>query len=511
MADMGTVHSAGRPSAAPRPGASAHEPSGIPLGSRQLAALLPALTGPAAGDRPAYRVLAQAIRALVLDGRIALRVKLPAERELATTLALSRATVTAAYDLLRESGYARSRRGSGTWTVLPEGHRHTGLDRLARPDSAIDLSNAVGGLAADVLTDALAEIAPLAAQHAHTPGYHPYGLPELRAAVAERYTRRGLPTRPEQILITSGALQALGLALGMLCGPGDRVLVENPTYTNALDAIRRARTRTVPVAVADDGWDLEIIESTLRQAVPRLAYMIPYFHNPTGNLMPPAQRAELIRATQRSSTWLVADETIADLALDVPAPAPFASHAERGGADHVITIGSMSKSHWGGLRIGWLRATPRLVTELAGVRVSMDMAGSVIDQLVALPLLRRMDELVAARVAEARARRAALVAALVRDLPEWSWRLPPGGLSLWVDLGEPIATALADRAAGYGVRIEGGSRFGAEPGTFEHRLRLPFTLPSGTLDEAVQRVALALHDTAGRPLASAVSRPHWMA
>lgn len=510
MADMGTVQSAGTPPAAAQD-PSTNAPSGVPLGSRQLAALLPDLTGPAAGDRPAYRGLAQAIRALVLDGRISLRVKLPAERELATTLGLSRATVTAAYDLLRESGYARSRRGSGTWTVLPEGHRHTGLDRLSRPESAIDLSNAVGGLPADVLTDALAEIAPLMAQHANTPGYHPYGLPELRAAVADRYTRRGLRTRPDQILITSGALQALGLAVGMLCGPGDRVLVENPTYTNALDSIRRARLRTVPVAVSDDGWDMEIIEATLRQAVPRLAYMIPDFHNPTGNLMPPGQRAELIRATQRSSTWLVADETITDLAIDVPPPAPFASHAARGGADHVITIGSMSKSHWGGLRIGWLRATPRLVTELAGLRVSMDMAGSVIDQLVALPLLRRMDELVAARVVEARERRAALVAALVRDIPEWSWRLPPGGLSLWVDLGEPVATALAERAAGYGVRIEGGSRFGAEPGTFEHRLRLPFTLPGGTLDEAVQRVALALNDTAGRPLASAVSRPHWMA
>lgn len=86
------------------------------LGSRQLAALLP----DTADARPAYRHLAQAISALILEGRIALHTKLPAERELAPALKTSRATVTAAYDLLRESGYAHSRRGSGTFTALPE-------------------------------------------------------------------------------------------------------------------------------------------------------------------------------------------------------------------------------------------------------------------------------------------------------------------------------------------------------------------------------------------------------
>ncbi|MEO3818858.1 PLP-dependent aminotransferase family protein [Plantactinospora sp. B24E8] len=244
------------------------EPS---LGSRQLAALLP----DPAGVRPAYRQLAQAIGGLILDGRIGLHVRLPAERELAAALHTSRTTVTAVYDLLRESGYAHSRQGSGTWTALPPGRTPRGVSRiLSPPDTAIDLARAAPGLPERTLGEALGEITPRLAEHLPTPGYHPYGLPELRAAVAERFTRRGLATRPEQILVTSGAQHALTLILGLLCAPGDRVVVENPSYPNALEAIRRARLRTVSVPVTDAGWDIEIVESTLRQVVPQLAYLV---------------------------------------------------------------------------------------------------------------------------------------------------------------------------------------------------------------------------------------------
>ncbi|WEV28874.1 PLP-dependent aminotransferase family protein [Streptomyces sp. 71268] len=492
--------------------ARAFAPGGRPgrtertVGSRQLAAMLP----DPSGTRPAYRHLAQAISALILDGRIALHVKLPAERELAAALRTSRTTVTAVYDLLRESGYAHSRQGSGTWTSLPDGRAPTGVGRLlGAEDTAIDLARAASGLPEQALLDALAEITPHLVEHVHTPGYHPYGLPELRAAIAERFTARGLPTVPEQILVTSGAQHALTLVLGLLCGPGDRVVVENPSYPNALEAMRRARLRTVSVPVTDAGWDIEIIESTLRQVVPQLAYLIPDFHNPTGLLMPDADRGRVLRAAGRSGSWLVVDETLTDLALDVPAPPPFASHAAPGGTGQVVTIGSMSKTHWGGLRIGWLRAPARLVTELAGQRVAADMGGSVLDQLLAVALLARSGELLPSRLERMREQRAALTAALAEHLPRWTWRLPPGGLSLWVDLAEPIASALADRALGHGVRIESGAVFAADPGIFEQRLRIPFTMPADTLHEAVHRMAAALAD--GLPATPASRRPHWVA
>ncbi|MFC6061108.1 PLP-dependent aminotransferase family protein [Streptomyces ochraceiscleroticus] len=477
------------------------------LGSRQLAALLPA---PAVA-RPAYRRLAREISALILDGRVALHVRLPAERELATALDTGRATVTAAYDLLRERGFARSRQGAGTWTDLPEGRRPHGVARLlGAADAAIDLARAAPGMPGAPIADALARLTPDLVEHAErTPGYHPYGLPKLRAAVAERFTRRGLATVPEQILLTSGAQHAFTLVVSLLCRPGDRVVVENPSYPNALDALRRARLRTVPVPVTDSGWDIGITESALVQSAPQLAYAIPDFHNPTGCLMPEEERVRLLRAAGRAGAWLVVDETLADLALDVPAPPPLASLAPPGGAAQVITLGSMSKTHWAGLRIGWLRAPARLVTELAGQRVATDMGGSVLDQLLALALLEGAGELLPARLDRLREQRAALAAALAEHLPRWTWRQPPGGLSLWADLGEPVAPALAERALDYGVRIEAGTCFATDPGIFEARLRIPYTLPPDTLREAVRRLAAALAD--GPVPSAATRRRHWIA
>ncbi|WP_238782589.1 PLP-dependent aminotransferase family protein [Streptomyces monomycini] len=479
---------------------------GRTLGSTQLAALLPDPTR----ARPAYRHLAQTISELTLDGRIALHVRLPAERELATALGVSRATVTAVYDLLRESGFAHSRRGSGTWTALPAGRTPRGVTRLlGARDTTIDLARAAPALPHGTLADALTRVSPQLAEHVGTPGYHPYGLPELRAAIAERFTRRGLATVPDQILVTSGAQHALTLVLGLLCRPGDRILAENPSYPNALEAMRRARLRTVPVPVTDTGWDTETVASSLRRSVHRLAYLIPDFHNPTGCLMPAEQRACILRSAQRSATWLVVDETLTDLALDVPAPRPFASFAVPGGSGRLITIGSMSKTHWAGLRIGWLRAPAQLVTELAGQRVATDMGGSVLDQLVALDLLDRSADLLPTRLEQLRTQRAALTAALAEHLPHWTWRQPPGGLSLWADMGEPLAAELAERALDHGVRIEGGTYFATDPGVFAQRLRIPYTAPPETLRDAVHRMAAALAD--GLPPSAADRRPHWIA
>ncbi|MFD5758265.1 PLP-dependent aminotransferase family protein, partial [Streptomyces sp. NPDC127044] len=303
---------------------------------------------------------------------------------------------------------------------------------------------------------------------------------------------------------------ALSLTLGLLGRPGDRILVENPSYPNALDAMRRVGLRTTPVPVTAEGWDPGLIDCALRQAAPRLAYLIPDFHNPTGHLMPLEQRLAVLESARATGTWLVIDETMTDIALDVPGVAPFASLAPRGMSEQVVTVGSLSKTHWGGLRLGWVRAGSRLITELATARVPTDMGGSVLDQLVALGLLARTDEVLRERLPRLRAQRDALADSLARHLPDWRWQLPPGGLTLWIDLGRPIASSLARAALAQGLRIEGGSRFGADPGTHEHRLRFPYTLPSDVLDEAVRRLMTAL-DSGLTAAGAEAGRPHWVA
>ncbi|NBE54220.1 aminotransferase class I/II-fold pyridoxal phosphate-dependent enzyme [Streptomyces sp. YC537] len=477
------------------------------LGSRRLAGLLTAT----AGDRPGYRALAQGVRTLLLDGRIALRTRLPAERELATALGVSRATVTAAYDLLRTDGFAHSRRGSGTWTALPDGRRPSSVAAFTDEDDVIDLALAAPYAPQDALRAAFDAVSGGLARHAATAGYHPYGLPELRAAVARRFTRRGLPTLPEQILITSGAQQAVSLTLAVLGRPGDRVMVENPSYATVLDAVRRGGLRAVPVPVTDEGWDAEVAESALRQTAPRLAYMVPDFHNPTGHLMPVEQRLRLLDTVRRTGTWMIVDETLTDIALDVPAPTPFTSLAGRGTGEQLVTVGSLSKTHWGGLRIGWVRAGSQMITELATHRVPTDIATSTLDQLVAVELVERTESVLAERLPLLREQRAALTGALAEQLPEWRWQLPPGGLCLWVDLGAPVSSALATAALDHGVRIEGGARFGADPGTHQHRLRIPYALPAEVCVEAVRRLAATM--AAGLPTAAREHdrTRHWVA
>src|SRR5207248_9444258 len=134
------------------------------------------------------------------------------------------------------------------------------------------------------------------------PGYHAQGLPALRQRIADRFTARGLPTTPEQILVTSGAHHAFVLVLRMLAAPGDRVLVELPTYPNALDAIRAAHAVPVSVAMTEEGWDLDGIEAALRQAAPRLAYLIVDFQNPSGFRLDTDGRRRLAAALRRGRT-----------------------------------------------------------------------------------------------------------------------------------------------------------------------------------------------------------------
>jgi DNA-binding transcriptional MocR family regulator len=156
----------------------------------------------------------------------------------------------------------------------------------------------------------------------------------------------------------------------------------------------------------------------------------------------------------------------------------------------VVTIGSMSKAYWAGLRIGWVRASAELVQRLAIARAALDIGSPVVEQLVAAELLARAQEVMPARRAAVRARRDTLARALRHHLPEWRFATPAGGLTLWVELGEPRSSALAAIADRHGLRLAAGPRFGAD-GAFERHLRVPFSLPEPELETAAERLAVA--------------------
>ena len=459
----------------------------VRVSGRALAQLLPDLRY---APGPVYGALADSITALVLDGRIAPETRLPSERELAQHLALSRATITTAYDTLRATGFVVSRTGAGSFVTVPSTARRVSSTRWApAPVSSadeIDLSCAALP-APPELTEALTRAAAQLPALAAGTGYNPLGLPELREAVAARFTARGLATQPEQILVTNGALHAFDMLLRLLVGPGDRVLTELPTYPGALDALRANGARIVPVPVSPEhGWHVSEMQATLRQTAPRLAFLIPDFHNPTGLLVGERERREVLRVARHTGTTVVIDETFVELGFAGPRR-PTATLDSS-----VITLGSLSKPVWGGLRLGWIRASADMVRRLAVQRAATDLAGSIIDQLVGVALLEQLDDIAALRRRQLCERRDTLIAALAEHLPQWRAPVPEGGLSLWAELDAPLCTSLSLAAAQQGIQLVPGSRFGVD-GTLERFLRIPFALPPEQLTEAVRRLALTWH------------------
>jgi DNA-binding transcriptional MocR family regulator len=391
--------------------------------------------------------------------------------------------VTGAYDQLREQGYVASRQGSGSWVTLPAGHRMAPSDAIVG-GTGLDLrisAMPAPAVLADVFETAARELTHWLDHH----GYDPLGLPPLREAIAARFCRRGLPTRPEQILVTNGALHALDLTIRAMLPRGRRALVELPSYPVALDALRAAGARLAPVPMSEHGWDVEALEAVVRNQAPALAYLIPDFHNPTGRLMDADARQRVLRVLRDAGTTTVVDETFTELNLDgVAMPPPAAAF----GGERTITLGSLSKSVWGGLRVGWVRAEPAVIHRLASARAAIDLASPLFEQLVATDTLERLDDILTERREVIRIRRVALARALDECLPEWSYSLPAGGLFIWARLPEPISTSLALEASRRDLQLTPGPRFAAA-GVLEHHLRLPFTLAPEQLERAVRILA----------------------
>ncbi len=440
-----------------------------------LVTRLAELLDPWLGSGPAYAAVAAGLRGLALDGRLPVGARVPSERDLAAALSLSRTTISAAYDVLRGEGYLRSDHGAGSRVALPAAVPvRPDADPADRAD-VLDLSVAslpAPALLVDAVQAAAVALRPLLAGH----GLHPLGVPELRAAVADHLSGRGLPTRVEQVLVTGGSLHGWDLLLRVLTGPGKRVLVEQPTYPAVLDAVAAHRLRPVAIPVTRHGWEVP-------SASAPLVHVTPDAQNPTGFVADTPQRRALLRAV--SGAVVTADETFADLVLDGPPPARLGALDPR-----VVTLGSMSKAFWAGLRIGWVRADPDLLARLAQSRAGQDLASPVLEQLVAAQLLRHADDVLPERRALLRRSRDALVQALARDLPDWRYLVPRAGMVLWVELPEPSATRLAAHALDVGLRVTPGPRFTVD-GTADRWLRLPFTIPIEQIDDVVRMLAEA--------------------
>ncbi|WP_243769843.1 PLP-dependent aminotransferase family protein [Amycolatopsis acidicola] len=437
-----------------------------------------------AGRGPLYVLLAARLRRMIDDGELRPGDALPPDRTLAAALAVGRTTVVAAYDLLSQEGRIVRKQGSGT-RVAPaavpggasmETSNPLFLHLLEPPDDVVLLTCASPNAMPKVVADAYAKV--LSVQDGM--GYYPAGHPALRRALAERYTRRGLPTSPEQILVTAGAQQALSLVARMLLTPGDRVLVEAPTYPGALEVFRESAAvlRSVPHTDAD-----AFVRAL--QERPALAYLIPTHHNPTGDVLPALLRRRVAEAAVAAGVPVIDDEALADLGSgDLPPLAAF------GRDDLLLTVGSLSKILWGGLRIGWVRAAEAVVARLARFKAVQDLGGEVFSQLAAAELVAGLEEHRERRVAELRERHDTLCAELTRLLPEWRFRPATGGQTVWVELPRGDGISFAQLALRHGVAVLPGGALDVTGGS-TRCLRISFLATPEELTEAVRRLAAA--------------------
>ncbi len=457
---------------------------------------------------PAYRGLAEGLRVLITDGRVPTGVRLPSERELTEALGVSRTTVTRAYAELRDHGFLVSRQGSGSVASLPA---RSGLrnDHLLppgdTPEGKVDLTCAAPVPGPGILAAYEKAVAELPGYLAST-GYYPSGLQVLREAVAERYTRRGLATSPDQVMIVPGAQAGVSIAARALIGRGTRTLVESPTYPNAIATLKHCGGRLLSSPVGREDPDAEDLLSTIAQVRPQVAYLIPDFHNPTGHLLSDESRRRVAKALTAAGSVPIIDESMVELALDgQQMPAPFAAYAP-----DAITVGSLSKPFWGGIRIGWLRAPRARMEDMFRSRLSLDLGAPLLEQLVAVELLRHHEDLIEHRRDQLRASRDAALEALALHLPDWQVRRPAGGLNLWCELPAAHSSDLVPHAAARDVLLAPGPSFAPEGG-LDRFLRVPYTQPAQVLVEAIGRLAEAWHATLAEPARVRRSAPNLVA
>ncbi|MFE4672792.1 PLP-dependent aminotransferase family protein [Streptomyces sp. NPDC056723] len=281
------------------------------------------------------------------------------------------------------------------------------------------------------------------------------GDPGLRKAVAARVGARGLPTAPDDLVITTGSQQGLSLLASALIEPGDVVLVENPCYLAALQVFGFAGARVVPVP------DLADLDDIVRRERPKFFYTVPNFQNPTGRTMSDAQRASVAEVAARRGMWIVEDDPYGELRYEGEATGWIASYP--GAEDRTVLMGSFSKVMAPGLRIGWLRAPAELLRACAVAKQAADLHTPTVTQLAAARYLADRD--LDAHIATVReaygARRDAMLAALPDALPDGAeWSRPQGGMFLWARLPQGAdATALLRAAISHDVAYVPGAPF----------------------------------------------------
>jgi 2-aminoadipate transaminase len=313
------------------------------------------------------------------------------------------------------------------------------------------------------------------------------GHPGLCEWVAERHG--GLDAG--QVMIANGSMEAAAMLFAHLLEPGDRVVVEQPTYDRTLLLLQRAGVELVPVPLEADGLDIGALEAALAEGPIKLAHVIPNFHNPAGCTLSAEKRVRVVELAAEHGFRVFEDDPYRELPFEGEALATMLSMDS---AERVIHASSFSKTVSPGVRVGYLAGPAAEIAKLAKRANETYISPNMLAEAVVLELCRSggLDRNIEFVKGALRDRRDALVGALREQLPEAEFVVPGGGYFLWLDLAEGTdAAALLAEAKGEGVSFVAGPDFMIEGG--ENSLRLSFaSVPPERIDEGVGRISRAL-------------------
>jgi len=481
----------------------------------------------AAGE-PVYRQLERYLHDLVAARRLAPGERLPASRELATSLGLSRNTVNQAYQSLVDQGLLRAHVGQGTFV---SSRSDTGSDRggagaspralaweglLARRARApitprgffahpgphrVEFDFRAGRVARSLLpvaawkrasAQALDEL-PALAEATSPQGYAP-----LREAVARALLARGIVCAAQDVMIVDGAQQGLDLVARALVDPGDAVAIEQPGWFGAAAAFRASEAHLLGVPVDEQGLSTDGLARLLRTRRVKLLFTTPAVQSPTGVALSEARRRELLALADEYQLAIAEDDYDGELRYEGPAPPALKTHDRAG---QVIYLGTFSKALFPGLRLGYVVAPRPLLARLALLRFAADVHGNALAQATVARLIesgalerhvRRVRKLYAQR-------RAALCEALRAHMPDGvAWKPPAGGNTIWLGLpAEADVAQVFAVAAAHGIALHAGAPFAFEGSDAaedaDRHLVLSFAnLPRERADEGVARLADAV-------------------
>ena len=489
------------------------------------------------GEISITQQLVTLFQTLIDSGELAPGERLPATRAVAADVAINHLTAVRVYRRLAELGYVTSAVGRGTFVrqrvPVPAagvaGGRSaadsddwqlgmlavrpmTYADEMLRDSLHAPLAGDVIALGSGFPDPALCpskELAALAAEIARedpravTDYLQVEGLPQLRERLAELGRDAGYASSADEILVTSGARQALDLVARALLGPGDVAVIESPTFAGALASLQATGARVLPLPVDGEGADIDALERILARHEVKLVVLQEACQNPTGADLSAARRARLLELARTRGFFVMDDGVYATMRYD---GAPL-RRMRADAPSHVIYVDSLSKTIGGGLRIGWIAASGPVMARLIQLKIDSDIHTSALPQHLAARYLRgdRHELLLRKALPVYRRRRDALLAALERHLAhDATWTLPTGGHHTWVTMREPIdERALYVEAMRAGTAFLPGGAVMAEKST-RTSIRLSFGLVEPELhDEGVRRLAVALREVRRRRHGSA--------